>query len=75
MANINIDQLAAEIAKGLAGCSQDVVEKIDVSSERVGKELVSLNDYRTSIGLTIRLGHSGDKNIFQCETLGWASLE
>lgn len=64
MANINIDQLAAEIAKGLAGYSQDVVEKIDVSSERVGKELVSLNDYRTSIGLTIRLGHSGDKNIF-----------
>ncbi len=50
MANINIDQLAAEIAKGLAGYSQDVVEKIDVSSERVGKELVSLNDYRTSIG-------------------------
>ena len=66
--------MAAEIAKGLAGYSQDVVEKIDVS-ERVGKELVSLNDYRTSIGLTIRLGHSGDKNIFQCETLGWASLE
>jgi hypothetical protein len=31
MANINIDQLAAEIAKGLAGYSQDVVEKIDVS--------------------------------------------
>jgi len=40
MANINVDQLAAEIAKGLADYSQDVVEKIDVSSERVGKETV-----------------------------------
>ena len=40
MTNINVDQLAAEIAKGLAEYSQDVVEKIDVSSERVGKETV-----------------------------------
>ena len=40
MANISIDQLAAEIAKGLAEYSQDVVEKIDVSSERVGKAAV-----------------------------------
>ena len=37
MANINIDQLAAEIARGLAEYSQDVVEKVNVSSERVGK--------------------------------------
>ena len=40
MANVNIDQLAAEIAKGLAEYSQDVVEKINVSSERVGKAAV-----------------------------------
>ena len=32
MANVNIDQLAAEIAKGLAEYSQDVVEKVNVSS-------------------------------------------
>jgi len=37
MANINIDQLAAEIAKGLAEYSQDVAEKVNASSERVGK--------------------------------------
>ena len=38
MANsINIDQLAAEIAKGLAEYSQDVVEKVNVSSDKVGK--------------------------------------
>ena len=40
MANINIDQLAAEIAKGLAEFSQDVVEKVNISSERVGKAAV-----------------------------------
>ena len=40
MANINIDQLAAEIAKGLAEYSQDVVEKVNVSSEAVGKAAV-----------------------------------
>ena len=40
MANINIDQLAAEIAKGLAEYSQDVVEKVNISSERVGKAAV-----------------------------------
>ena len=40
MANVNIDQLAAEIAKGLADYSQDVVEKVDVSSEAVGKAAV-----------------------------------
>ncbi|MGS0745560.1 HK97 gp10 family phage protein [Syntrophomonas erecta subsp. sporosyntropha] len=40
MANISIDQLAAEIAKGLAEYSQDVVEKIDISSARVGKAAV-----------------------------------
>lgn len=40
MANINIDQLAAEIAKGLAEYSQDVVEKVNVSSAKVGKAAV-----------------------------------
>ena len=40
MANVSIDQLAAEIAKGLADYSQDVVEKVNVSSERVGKTAV-----------------------------------
>ena len=40
MAKISVDQLAAEIAKGLAEYSQDVVEKVNVSSERVGKEAV-----------------------------------
>ena len=40
MANINIDQLAAEIAKGLAEYSQEVVEKVNVSSEKVGKAAV-----------------------------------
>ena len=40
MAKIKIDQLAAEIAKGLAEYSQDVVEKVNVSSERVGKAAV-----------------------------------
>jgi hypothetical protein len=40
MANVSIDQLAAEIAKGLAEYSQDVVEKVNVSSEKVGKAAV-----------------------------------
>ena len=40
MAKIKVDQLAAEIAKGLAEYSQDVVEKVNVSSERVGKAAV-----------------------------------
>ncbi len=40
MTNIDIDQLAAEIAKGLADYSQDVVKKVNVSSERVGKGAV-----------------------------------
>ena len=40
MANVNIDQLAAEIAKGLAEYSQDVVERVNASSERIGKEAV-----------------------------------
>jgi hypothetical protein len=40
MANVSVDQLAAEIAKGLADYSQDVVEKVNASSERIGKEAV-----------------------------------
>jgi len=40
MANIKIDQLAAEIAKGLAEYSQDIVEKVNISSEKIGKEAV-----------------------------------
>jgi hypothetical protein len=40
MANISVDQLAAEIARGLADYSQDVVEKVNVSSEKVGKAAV-----------------------------------
>ena len=40
VANINIDQLAAEIAKGLSEYSQDVVEKVNISSEAVGKAAV-----------------------------------
>ena len=40
MANINIDQLAAEIARGLAEYSQGVIEKVNVSSEKVGKAAV-----------------------------------
>ena len=40
MANVSIDQLAAEIAKGLADYSQEVVEKVNVSSEKVGKAAV-----------------------------------
>jgi hypothetical protein len=40
MANISIDQLANEIAKGLSQYSRDVVEKVNISSERVGKAAV-----------------------------------
>ena len=40
MANINIDRLAAEIAEALATYSDDVVEKIDKSSSKIGKEAV-----------------------------------
>lgn len=40
MANINIDQLANEIAEGLKEYSQDVVEKVNISSEHIGKEAV-----------------------------------
>lgn len=40
MANINIDQLADEIAKGLAEYSNDVIEGIDISSEKIAKKAV-----------------------------------
>lgn len=40
MANVSVDQLAAEIAKGLAEYSQDVVEKVNASSDKVGKAAV-----------------------------------
>ena len=40
MTKISVDQLAAEIAKGLAEYSQDVVEKVNVSSDKVGKAAV-----------------------------------
>ena len=40
MANVSVDQLAAEIAKGLADYSQEVVEKVNISSEKVGKAAV-----------------------------------
>ena len=40
MATIKIDQLAAEIAKELAKYSQEVVEKVNISSEKVGKKAV-----------------------------------
>ena len=40
MPNINIDQLAAEIAQELKEYSQDVVEKVNISSEKVGKMAV-----------------------------------
>ena len=40
MANVSVDQLAAEIAKGLAEYSQDVVERVNASSERIGKAAV-----------------------------------
>ena len=40
MANVSVDQLAAEIANELAEYSQDRVEKVNVSSEAVGKAAV-----------------------------------
>ena len=40
MTKVSIDQLAKEIAKGLAEYSQDVVEKVNVSSDKVGKAAV-----------------------------------
>ena len=40
MAKISVDQLAAEIARGLAEYSQGVVEKVNVSSDKVGKAAV-----------------------------------
>lgn len=41
MANsINIDRLASEIAEALATYTEDVVEQIDVSSAKIGKEAV-----------------------------------
>ncbi len=40
MATVKIDQLAAEIARNLAEYSQEVVEKVNISSEKVGKAAV-----------------------------------
>lgn len=40
MANISIDQLTAEIDEALTVYSREVVEMIDVSSEKVGKSAV-----------------------------------
>lgn len=40
MANISIDKLSSEIAKELSKYSQEVVEKVNVSSEKVGKAAV-----------------------------------
>ena len=40
MAKISVDQLAAEIAKELSKYSQEVVEKVNISSEKVGKAAV-----------------------------------
>lgn len=40
MANISIEQLANEIAKGLAEYSSDVIEGIDTSSEKIAKQAV-----------------------------------
>ena len=40
MANVSVDQLTAEIAKELSRYSQDVVEKVNISSEAVGKAAV-----------------------------------
>lgn len=40
MATIKIDKLADEIAKELAKYSQEVVEKVNISSEKIGKEAV-----------------------------------
>jgi len=40
MQGISIDQLAGEIAKNLKDYSQDVVKKVNVSSDKVGKAAV-----------------------------------
>ena len=40
MANISIDQLANEIAEALSDYSEDVVKRIDASSEKIGKKAV-----------------------------------
>lgn len=40
MANISVDKLASEITSMLAEYSQEVVEKVDKSSEKVGKAAV-----------------------------------
>ena len=40
MTTIKIDQLASEIAKELSKFSQEVVEKVNISSEKVGKAAV-----------------------------------
>jgi len=40
MAKISIDRLAAEITEGLKEYSQEVVEKVNVSSEKVGRAAV-----------------------------------
>lgn len=37
---INIDQLASEIAQGLKDFTNEVVEMVDTSSQRIGKEAV-----------------------------------
>lgn len=42
VANISIDQLAGEIAEVLSEYSQEVVEKVNISSEKVGKETVKM---------------------------------
>lgn len=40
MANISIDKLAKEIADALSEYSREVVEKVDASSEKAGKDAV-----------------------------------
>ena len=40
MANVSIDQLAREIAQELSVYSQDVVEKVNISSDKVAKAAV-----------------------------------
>lgn len=41
MANISIDQLAGEISRNLKDFSREVVDKVNLSAERVGKKAVS----------------------------------
>ncbi len=40
MSNISVDQLANEIAKGLAEYTKDIIEGIDEASERIAKNAV-----------------------------------